>query len=111
MIQHIFVDKNRIEYTDKQAYPILSAMEQTGDFIVHYGFDPLGDPIVDKCQIIVTSMQSRAEGLADTYKDKTVYLIEHPLNHGYKSTKSNLQVVWCWNDFQFFVYFPKKSDA
>jgi hypothetical protein len=109
MVQHIYIDLTKLEHNDRKAYVVFGAMEQTGEFIFTRGTDPLTDPRLEHCQIFATNIAQHAESITEIYPDKSVFLIERPLNRGYKSTKPNLHVVWCWDDFQFFVYFPRKS--
>jgi hypothetical protein len=104
----IYVDTTHIEVNDKKAYVTLAQMQSEGFEFVK-GSDPQNDPFLDTCDQFVTNSRINAETIALKYPNLSVYLIENPLNKDYKSDISNLMVVWCWNDFQFFVYFPRKS--
>jgi hypothetical protein len=103
----IYVDKNKIEYNDKKAYPALSFLDQLPEYTVIYGTDPFNDPNFSISDVAVTNVRSTAEQMAKVYAGKRVYLIENPLNKGYKSEIDNLNVVWCWDDFQFFILLPR----
>ncbi len=111
-MQSIYIDKTNIGYNDKKAYPVFRQMEEGGEFAFVYGdINILSDLRIRECTTIATNSKPHAEVLADSYPSKQVFLIEHPLNHGYKSGRANLSVVWCWDDFQFFVYFPSKHET
>jgi len=108
---HIYVDRTLISYNDRKAFPVLSNMEQSGEYTIVHGESPLNDPRVLECEIVATNSRVNAEKLSDLHPNKLIYLIENPINKGYKSLRKNLIVVWCWDDFQFFVYFPRKSNV
>lgn len=102
-ITKIYIDTDKLELNNRKAYNVIAKMEGTGEFAFLRGNDPFQDDRFVECSIFATNIVDHAKFIAETYPDKTVYLIEHPLNHGYKSDHSNLKVVWCWDDFYFFV--------